>query len=160
MWLVRSILANLCPIMIHFNALDFNVCRSKEVCDNYVSFDAECIMALWRLPCYNRMFNDFSQQQQTILIFLFGNSTQAALELGVVCSWQTNIPTLSDLHTKTLTIQSHFSRLDDFRSLPECIMYKQIIKDKYTHNTCQIYVKPHTKNTQITLESQIFDALR
>ena len=32
-----------------------------------------------------------------------------------------------------------------------------ILKDKYTHNTCQIYVKPHSKNTQITLESQIFD---
>ena len=31
------------------------------------------------------------------------------------------------------------------------------LKDKYTHNTCQIYVKPHSKNTQITLESQIFD---
>ena len=37
--------------------------------------------------------------------------------------------------------------------------YKVIwnLKDKYTHNTCQIYVKPHSKNTQITLESQIFD---
>ena len=32
-----------------------------------------------------------------------------------------------------------------------------LLKDKYTHNTCQIYVKPHSKNTQITLESQIFD---
>ena len=31
------------------------------------------------------------------------------------------------------------------------------LKDKYTHNTCQIYVKSHSKNTQITLESQIFD---
>ena len=33
----------------------------------------------------------------------------------------------------------------------------ECLKDKYTHNTCQIYVKPHSKNTQITLESQIFD---
>ena len=31
MCLVRSIIANLCPIMIHCNALDFNVCRSEEV---------------------------------------------------------------------------------------------------------------------------------
>ena len=31
MCLVRSILANLCPIKIHFNALDFSVCRSEEV---------------------------------------------------------------------------------------------------------------------------------
>ena len=29
--LVRSILANLCPIIIYYNALDFNVCRSGEV---------------------------------------------------------------------------------------------------------------------------------
>ena len=34
---------------------------------------------------------------------------------------------------------------------------QQLLKDKYTHNTFQIYVKPHSKNTQITLESQIFD---
>ena len=33
----------------------------------------------------------------------------------------------------------------------------ETLKDKYTHNTCQFYVKPHSKNTQITLESQIFD---
>ena len=31
MCLVRSIIANLSPIMIHFDALDFNVCRSEEV---------------------------------------------------------------------------------------------------------------------------------
>ena len=31
MCLVRSIIANLCPIVIHVNALDFNVCRSEEV---------------------------------------------------------------------------------------------------------------------------------
>ena len=37
------------------------------------------------------------------------------------------------------------------------IIILQVLKDKYTHNTCQIYVKPHSKNTQITLESQIFD---
>ena len=29
--MVRSIIANLCPIMINLNALDFNVCRSEEV---------------------------------------------------------------------------------------------------------------------------------
>ena len=38
-----------------------------------------------------------------------------------------------------------------------CIPFHVLLKDKYTHNTCQIYVKPHSKNTQITLESQIFD---
>ena len=31
MCLVRSIIANLCPVMIHLNALDFNLCRSEEV---------------------------------------------------------------------------------------------------------------------------------
>ena len=31
MCLVRSIIAKLCPIMIKFSALDFNVCRSEEV---------------------------------------------------------------------------------------------------------------------------------
>ena len=31
MWLVRTTVAKLCPIMIYFNALDFNECRSKEV---------------------------------------------------------------------------------------------------------------------------------
>ena len=31
------------------------------------------------------------------------------------------------------------------------------LKDNIPHNTCQIYVKPHIKNTQMTLESQIFD---
>ena len=31
MCLVRRIIANLRPIMIHFHALDFNVCRSEEV---------------------------------------------------------------------------------------------------------------------------------
>ena len=31
MCLVRTTIANLCPIMIHFNALDFNECRSEEV---------------------------------------------------------------------------------------------------------------------------------
>ena len=31
MCLVRRTMANLCPIMIHFNALDFNECRSEEV---------------------------------------------------------------------------------------------------------------------------------
>ena len=31
------------------------------------------------------------------------------------------------------------------------------LKDNLSHNTCQIYVKPHSKNTQMTLESQIFD---
>ena len=31
MCLVRSIFANLCPIMMHLKALDFNVCRFEEV---------------------------------------------------------------------------------------------------------------------------------
>ena len=31
MCLVRRTIAYLCPIMIHFNALDFNECRSEEV---------------------------------------------------------------------------------------------------------------------------------
>ena len=37
---LRSIMANLCQIMIHLNALDFNVCRSEEV-----SFDAQCTIS-------------------------------------------------------------------------------------------------------------------
>ena len=31
------------------------------------------------------------------------------------------------------------------------------LKDNLPHNTYQIYVKPHLKNTQMTLENQIFD---
>ena len=31
------------------------------------------------------------------------------------------------------------------------------LKDNLPHNTCQIYVKAHLKNTQMTLECQIFD---
>ena len=30
MCLIRSIIANLCPIMLHFNGLDFSECRSKD----------------------------------------------------------------------------------------------------------------------------------
>ena len=33
----------------------------------------------------------------------------------------------------------------------------QKLKDNLPHNTCQIYVKPHLKNTQMTLECHIFD---
>ena len=29
--LIRSTIANLCPIMVYFNTLDFNECRSEEV---------------------------------------------------------------------------------------------------------------------------------
>ena len=32
-----------------------------------------------------------------------------------------------------------------------------ILKDNLPHNTCQIYVKPHSKSTQMTLEYHIFD---
>ena len=35
--------------------------------------------------------------------------------------------------------------------------YPLALKDNFPHNTCQIYVKPHLKNTQMTLEYQIFD---
>ena len=31
------------------------------------------------------------------------------------------------------------------------------LKDNLPHNTCQIYVKPQSKNTHMTLECQIFD---
>ena len=31
------------------------------------------------------------------------------------------------------------------------------LKDNLPHNTCQIYVKPHSKSTQMTLEYHIFD---
>ena len=45
--LVRSIIANLCPIVIHVNALDFNMCRSAEV-----SFDAQCIFwTIYKFAC-------------------------------------------------------------------------------------------------------------
>ena len=36
------------------------------------------------------------------------------------------------------------------------IVFKEL-KDNIPHNTCQIYVKPHSKNTQMTLEYHIFD---
>ena len=32
-----------------------------------------------------------------------------------------------------------------------------LLKDNLPHNTCQIYVKPHSKSTQMTLEYHIFD---
>ena len=50
MCLVRSIkiIANLCPIMIHFNDLDFNVCRSEEVIS--FLFDAQCTI-FWNSLC-------------------------------------------------------------------------------------------------------------
>ena len=35
--------------------------------------------------------------------------------------------------------------------------YKQTLKENLPHKTCQIHVKPHLKNTQMTLECQIFD---
>ena len=31
------------------------------------------------------------------------------------------------------------------------------LKDNLPHNTCQIYVKPHSKSTQMTLDYHIFD---
>ena len=52
----------------------------------------------------------------------------------------------------------HFNTFPSLGSKINCwFTGKCGLKDKYTHNTCQIYVKPHSKNTQITLESQIFD---
>ena len=36
MCLVKSIIANICQIMIHFHALDFNVCRSEERSDKFL----------------------------------------------------------------------------------------------------------------------------
>ena len=36
------------------------------------------------------------------------------------------------------------------------IVYHNLLKDNLPHNTCQIYVKPHLKNTQMTLECEIF----
>ena len=44
MCLVRSIFANLCPIMIHLNALDFNVCRFEEV----ISFFWRSVYMSWQ----------------------------------------------------------------------------------------------------------------
>ena len=35
--------------------------------------------------------------------------------------------------------------------------FRFTLKDNLPHNTYQIYVKPHLKNTQMTLEYQIFD---
>ena len=37
-------------------------------------------------------------------------------------------------------------------------IFELVVKGQFTHNTSQIYVKPHLKNTQMTLECQIFDA--
>ena len=34
---------------------------------------------------------------------------------------------------------------------------EKTLKDNIPHNTCQIYIKTRSKNTQMTLESQIFD---
>ena len=42
---------------------------------------------------------------------------------------------------------------------PHCLVARTplLIKDNLPHNTCQIYVKPHLKNTLMTLEYHIFD---
>ena len=38
-----------------------------------------------------------------------------------------------------------------------CDFCAHSLKDNLPHNTCQIYVKHHLKNTQMILECQIFD---
>ena len=38
-----------------------------------------------------------------------------------------------------------------------CFVASSQSKDNLSHNTYQIYVKPHLKNTRMTLEYQIFD---
>ena len=35
-------------------------------------------------------------------------------------------------------------------------VWKIILKDNLPHNTCQVFAKPHLRNTQMTLECQIF----
>ena len=49
MCLVRSIIANLWPIKSHFNALDFNVCRSEEVLSFFwrsVYYSPNCFLSV------------------------------------------------------------------------------------------------------------------
>ena len=45
----------------------------------------------------------------------------------------------------------HFLDLQDFQ------ISEARLKDNLPHNTYQIYVKPHLKNAQMTLEHQSFD---
>ena len=55
MCLVRRITANLCPIMIYFYALDFNVCRSEEV----ISFSLYVRRTVGRPACNVNVFQFF-----------------------------------------------------------------------------------------------------
>ena len=40
MYLVTSTIANMCPNVIHFDAMDFSACRSEKVM--FLSFDVQC----------------------------------------------------------------------------------------------------------------------
>ena len=41
--------------------------------------------------------------------------------------------------------------------LQQFSLQKVLLKDNLPHNTCQIYVKPHSKSTEMTLEYHILD---
>ena len=48
-------------------------------------------------------------------------------------------------------------KVDKFSWSLHTRLMKGKLKDNLPHNTCQIYVKPHLKNTQMTLQYHIFD---
>ena len=58
--------------------------------------------------------------------------------------------------TSAISFVSIKSNPGIYRTSSQIIAYFQL-KDNLPHNTYQIYVKPYLKNTQMTLEYQIFD---
>ena len=49
------------------------------------------------------------------------------------------------------------ARICTLRNSGKFQIFRKLLKDNLPHNTCQIYVKPHSKSTQMTLEYHIFD---
>ena len=68
MCLVRSTIANLSPIMIHFNALDFKECRSEEVM--FLLTLSVYISQNWRKSEIN-LFNNTFRKKKIFLILYF-----------------------------------------------------------------------------------------
>ena len=73
-------IANLCPIMINFNALDFNVCRSEEVISSFW----HSVYFIWRLHTYHLFTISyyFAFKVQCIL-----SGVCCVLSLHFSCTW-------------------------------------------------------------------------
>ena len=95
MCLIRSIFANLCPIMILLNALDINVCHFEEVISFfwrsvYVLFDILQDLRLYGTCASNPVLNEISSAggfwsvHLFCLFFLFTDSTHVWITYWMV----------------------------------------------------------------------------